>query len=80
MSAIQINVKVRGQTDLALLVATTEGSDWVPRSQIQEVIEEPGLMGPEITAIVIPEWLAHMKGLITRGTDQNTQDMFGGES
>ena len=77
MNSIKINVKVVERTDLALLVSDGRKEAWVPLSQIEEVIEEPGLFGPVITAIVVPEWLAADKGLQQR-QDDDTVDMFGG--
>jgi len=63
MSTVKIHVKVVERTDLALLVSDGREEAWVPLSQIDEVIEEPGLFGMEVTAIVVPEWLASDKGL-----------------
>lgn len=79
MSTIKINVKVVELTDLALLVSDGRKEAWVPLSQIEEVIEEPGLFGPEVTAIVVPTWLATDKGL-QQLQDDDTLDMFGGAS
>ena len=76
MSSIKINVKVVERTDLALLVSDGRKEAWVPLSQI-EVIEEPGLFGIEVTAIVVPEWLSIDKGLQPR-QDDATLDLFGG--
>ena len=78
MSNINIEVTVRGRTSLALLVATNDGASWIPFSQIVEKTEEPGLGGPEIKSIVIPDWLARMKGLLRDAKDERTDDMFGG--
>lgn len=78
MSTIKINVKVRGRTDLALLVFDGQREAWVPHSQIAEVIEEPGLFGPEVTAILLPEWIAADKGLTNHHLDEDTLDLFGG--
>ena len=77
MSTIKINVKVVERTDLALLVSDGRKEAWVPLSQIEEVIEEPGVFGPVVTAIVVPEWLATDKGL-QQLQDDDTLDMFGG--
>ncbi len=77
MSTIKINVKERGRTDLALLVFDGQREAWIPHSQIQEVIVEHGLFGPEITAIVIPTWIATDKGLVNNDQDNNTLDLFG---
>ena len=76
MSTTKINVKVVERTDLALLVSDGRKEAWVPLSQIEEVIEEPGLFGPVITAIVVPEWLAADKGL-QQLHDDDTLDLFG---
>lgn len=77
MSTIKINVKVVERTALALLVSDGRKDVWVPLSQIEEVIEEPGLFGPEVTAIMVPDWLAADKGL-QAGQDDATLDLFGG--
>jgi len=77
VSTVKINVKVVERTDLALLVSDGRKEAWVPLSQIEEVIEEPGLFGPAITAIVVPEWLAADKGLQPVNQDDATLDMFG---
>jgi len=77
MSTTKINIKVVERTDLALLVSDGRKEAWVPLSQIEEVIEESGLFGPVITAIVVPEWLAADKGL-QKHQDDDTLDMFGG--
>lgn len=80
MSTIKINVKVVERTDLALLVSDGRKEAWVPLSQIEEVIEEPGLFGPIITAIIVPEWLAADKGLQPDHQDEDTLDLFGDAS
>ena len=77
MNSIKINVKVVERTDLALLVSDSRKEAWVPLSQIEEVLEEPGLFGPVITAIFVPEWLAADKGL-QQHQDDDTVNMFGG--
>lgn len=79
MSTIKINVKVVERTGMALLVSDGRQQVWVPISQIEEVIEEPGLFGSEVTAIVVPDWLAADKGL-QAGQDDDTLDLFGGEA
>ncbi len=76
MSNIKIHVKVVERTDLALLVSDGRKEAWVPLSQIEEVIEEPGTFGPEVTAIVVPTWLASAKGLQPQ-QDADTLDLFG---
>lgn len=78
MSTVKIHVKVVERTDLALLVSDGRKEAWVPLSQIDEVIEEPGLFGMEVTAIVVPEWLASDKGLQQVNQDDDTLDLFGG--
>lgn len=78
MSTTKINVKVVERTDLALLVSDGRKEAWVPLSQIGEVIEESGLFGPVITAIIVPDWLAVDKGLQPVNQDEDTVDMFGG--
>lgn len=77
MSSVKINVKVVERTSLALLVSDGHKEVWVPLSQIEEVIEEPGLFGPEVTAIVVPTWLATDKGLQQDNQDEDTLDLFG---
>lgn len=77
MTTVKINVKVRNRTDLALLVFDGQREAWVPHSQIQEVIEEQGLFGPEVTAIVIPDWIATDKGLANNDQDDATLNLFG---
>ena len=77
MSTIKINVKVVERTAQALLVSDGRKEVWVPLSQIEEVIEEPGLFGSEITGILVPDWLAADKGL-QQHQDDATLDMFGG--
>jgi hypothetical protein len=79
MSTIKINVKVVERTGHALLVSDGRQEVWVPISQIEEVIEEPGLFGSEVTAIVVPDWLAADKGL-QQHQDDATLDLFGGEA
>lgn len=80
MSTIKIKVKVVERTNLALLVSDGRKEAWVPWSQIEEAIQEEGLMGPEITAIVVPQWLADDKGLKQHQKDADTLDLFGGAS
>lgn len=81
MSTVTINVKVVERTDLALLVSDGRKEAWVPLSQIEDTVEEEdGMLGVNITAIVIPEWLATDKGLQQGYQDEATLDMFGGES
>lgn len=77
MTTIKINVKVIERTAMALLVSDGRKEVWLPLSQIAEVIEEPGLFGPEVTAIVLPDWLAADKGL-QQLQDDDTPDLFGG--
>lgn len=79
MSTIKIPVKLEKRTDRALLVFDGCKSAWIPLSQIEEVIEEPGLFGMEVTAIVIPTWLATDNGLQPERGDE-TPDLFGDES
>lgn len=80
MSTIRINVKVVEQTDLALLVSDGRKEAWVPLSQIEDTIEEEdGMLGVNITAIIIPEWLASDKGLQQAHQDEDTLDLFGGD-
>ncbi|OGB26224.1 MAG: hypothetical protein A3I66_00810 [Burkholderiales bacterium RIFCSPLOWO2_02_FULL_57_36] len=79
MSSLKINVKVRGRTSLAMLVFDGQKEAWVPLSQIQEVIEESGLFGDEVTAIVVPDWVAAEKGLQQLQQDDDTLDLFGGD-
>lgn len=78
MNTVKINVKVVERTDLALLVSDGRKEAWLPLSQIGEVIEEPGLFGIEVAAIVVPTWLATDKGLQVVNQDDNTLDLFGG--
>lgn len=82
MASVKIHVTVVQRTDLALLVNDGCKDAWVPHSQIEEVIEEP--TGPlrlvDITAIVIPDWLAKDKGLQPQQQDEDTLDLFGGAS
>ena len=80
MSTIKINVNVVERTDLALLASDGRKEAWVPLSQIEEVIEEPGLFGPKVTAIVLPEWLATDKGLQPGNQDEHTADLFRGSA
>lgn len=79
MSSVKINVTKLGETDLALLVSDGRRDAWVPLSQIEEVIEEPGgnfgLM--IVTAIVVPDWVAREKGLDAVNQDSDTLDLFG---
>ncbi len=79
MSSIKINVKVVLRTDLSLLVFDGRREAWIPLSQIEEVIEEPGIFGPSVVAIVVPDWLATDKGL-QQLQDDATLDLFGGAS
>ena len=80
MNPVNIHIKLVERTDLALLVSDGRKEVWVPLSQIEEVIEEPGLLGPEVTGIVVPEWLASDKGLQQVNQDDDTLDMFGDAS
>lgn len=57
---IEIDIVVRGETDLALKVSDGSKEVWVPKSKISDQGEEGG----RITSIFIPEWLALEKGLI----------------
>ena len=76
---IKINIKVVERTPLALLVSDGHKDAWVPLSQIEEVFEEDdGMLGTNITAIVIPVWLAETKGLKQHQQDVDTFDLFGG--
>lgn len=79
MSGIKINVTVVERTSLAFLVSDGRVEAWVPLSQIEQVIEEHGVFGLDVTGIVIPDWLAADKGL-QRQHDDNTPDLFGGEA
>ena len=79
MTNITIHVKVVERTDLALLVCDGRKEAWVPLSQIEDTLEEEdGMFGVNITAIVIPEWLATDKGLVPVHQDVDTLDLFGG--
>jgi hypothetical protein len=82
MSSVKIAVTLLGRTDLAILVSDGQREAWVPLSQIEEEIEEPtgnfGLV--TTTAIVVPDWVALEKGLQQVNQDEDTLDMFGGES
>lgn len=79
MSSITIHVKVVERTDLALLVSDGRKEAWVPLSQIEDTLEEEdGMFGVNITAIIIPIWLATDKGLQPAHQDVDTLDMFGG--
>jgi hypothetical protein len=81
MTSIKINIKVVERTALALLVSDGHKDAWVPLSQIEEVFEEDdGMLGTNITAIVIPKWLAEDKGLKHHQLDVDTLDLFGGAS
>ena len=60
MPDIEIPVKVKARTALALLVYDGEQEVWIPRSQINDY--EGDQENP--TTIFIPEWLAYEKGLI----------------
>ena len=75
---IRINVTVVERTDLAMLVTDGHKEAWLPLSQIEEVIEEPGSFGlMQVTAIVVPEWLAADKGLRQHQVDDDTLSLFG---
>ena len=79
MSSVKINVTLLGRSDLAILVTDGRTQVWVPISEIEEEIEEPGKMGLLITtAIILPDWLAREKGLQQVNHDVDTLDMFGG--
>lgn len=80
MSTVKLHIKVVERTDLAWLVSDGRKEAWVPISCIDEVIEESGLFGPEVTAIVVPDWLATDKGLQPSNQDEDTLDLFGGGS
>lgn len=79
MTPIKINIKLVSRTDLALLVNDGKREVWVPLSQIVETVVEPtGSMGlVEMTAIVVPEWVAQEKGLQASTEDDFTMDLFG---
>lgn len=57
---IEIDVEVRAETDLALLVYNGSVTVWVPKSQITDQCEEEG----KIISIFLREWLAIDKGLV----------------
>lgn len=82
MSSVKIAVTLLGRTDLAILVSDGQREAWVPLSQIEEEIEEPsgnfGLV--TTTAIVVPDWVAREKGLQQLNQDEDTMDLFGGQS
>lgn len=82
MSSVKINVTLVSRTDLAILVNDGQREAWVPLSQIEEEIEEPtgnfGLV--TTTAIVVPDWVAREKGLQQLNQDEDTMDLFGGQS
>lgn len=82
MSSVKIAVTLLGRTDLAILVSDGQREAWVPLSQIEEEIEEPkgnfGLV--TTTAIVVPDWVAREKGLQQLTQDEDTMDLFGGQS
>jgi len=82
MSSVKIHVTLVSRTDLAILVNDGQREAWVPLSQIEEEIEEPtghfGLV--TTTAIVVPDWVAREKGLQQINQDEDTLDLFGGES
>ncbi len=61
---VEIAIEVRAETDRALLVFDGVVEVWIPKSQIRDQCEEPGLFGAKITSIFISEWLAGEKGLI----------------
>lgn len=81
MSTVKINVTVASRTPLAILVNDGKRETWVPLSQVDEEIQEPGGMLGEFTtvAIVVQDWVAHEKGLTAAGGDELTVDMFGGQ-
>ena len=82
MSSVKIAVTLLGRTDLAILVSDGQREAWVPLSQIEEQIEEPtgnfGLV--TTTAIVVPDWVAREKGLQQLNQDEDTMDLFRGQS
>lgn len=78
MSTVKINIRVVERTSLALLVTDFHKEAWVPWSQIEEAIQKEGPMGPEISAIVIPQWLAESTGLKPHQQDDDTLDLFEG--
>lgn len=61
---VEIACEVRVETDKALLIFDGTKEVWIPKSQILDQCEEPGMFGSKITSIFISEWLAGEKGLI----------------
>lgn len=58
---IEIEVEVRGESQLALLVFDGKEEVWVPKSQISDQSERAD---GSVESIFIPEWLALKNGLI----------------
>lgn len=61
---VEIACEVRVETDKALLIFDGTKEVWIPKSQIRDQCEEPGMFGSKIISIFISEWLAGEKGLI----------------
>lgn len=57
---VEIECEIRMTTALAIKIFDGKREAWIPKSQIDDEVEEKGV----ITAIFIPEYLALEKGLI----------------
>ena len=68
----------RTSRDLGM-VGACGGEAFVQAARVEPMALR-GKFGPEITAIVIPEWLAIDKGLKQATQDDDTVDLFGGAS
>ena len=58
---VELEVEVKRETDLAMLVLCEGIEVWIPRSQIHTIFS-PGV-GETMHSIEIPEWLAKQEGL-----------------
>lgn len=76
---VKIKVTLLGRTPLAIYINDGRRDVWLPLSQVEEEIKEPGAMGiPTTTTIVVKDWVAKEKGLLQLQEDDCTMDMFGG--
>lgn len=60
---VELEVQVRAQTSVAMLVRTEMGEAWVPKSQISDWSGSEEL-DMTTTSIFVPEWMAVEKGLV----------------
>ena len=58
---IELELQQVAETPKALLMSDGTTEAWIPKSQLED---EPELLSTGLTQVVIPEWLAEVKGFI----------------